>query len=41
MWEKLYHQLPNQAELNQVIEAISEQLIDDITQQVERIKKDK
>lgn len=39
--EKLYHQLPSQSELNEVIDAVSEMLLDDITQQVERIKKGK
>lgn len=36
--EKLYHQLPTKAELDGIVEKFNEAIIDDITQQLERIK---
>lgn len=38
---KLYHQLPSQNEINELIEKFTEGVIDDITREVERIKDNK
>lgn len=36
--EKLYHELPEKNEIEEVVEKITESILDDITQQVERIR---
>ncbi len=41
LFEKLYHDLPNKKEFEEVIAKCTENIVDDIAQQIERIQKEK